>query len=58
MLSKGETEEEVMQRGAEHAIKVHGMKENDITPEFKAKVRGLICTSQNPKILLYFIYPI
>jgi predicted small metal-binding protein len=42
---KGETEDEVMQRGAEHAIKVHGMKENDITPEFKAKVRGLIRTS-------------
>jgi predicted small metal-binding protein len=42
---KGETEEEVMQRGAEHAMKVHGMKENDITPEFKEKVRGLIRTS-------------
>jgi hypothetical protein len=26
-------------------MKVHGMKENDITPEFKAKVRGLIRTS-------------
>ena len=42
---KGETEDEVMQRGAEHSMKVHGMKENDITPEFKAKVRGLIRTS-------------
>ncbi|MGA7541995.1 MAG: DUF1059 domain-containing protein [Nitrososphaeraceae archaeon] len=42
---KGETEDEVMQRGAEHAMKVHGMKEIDITPEFKAKVRGLIRTS-------------
>jgi predicted small metal-binding protein len=42
---KGETEEEVMKRGAEHAIKDHGMKEDDITPEFKEKVRGLIRTS-------------
>jgi len=33
-----------MKRGAEHAMKDHGMKE-DITPEFKEKVRGLIRTS-------------
>jgi predicted small metal-binding protein len=44
-IVKGETEDEVMQRGAEHAVKVRGMKENDITPEFKEKVRGLIRTS-------------
>jgi predicted small metal-binding protein len=42
---KGETEDEVMQRAAEHAMKVHGLKEDDITPEFKEKVRGLIRTS-------------
>jgi hypothetical protein len=30
-----------MQRGVEHAMTVHGMKENDCTPEFKEKVRGL-----------------
>jgi predicted small metal-binding protein len=42
---RGETEEEVMTRGAEHAIKDHDMKEEDITPEFKEKVRGLIRTS-------------
>jgi predicted small metal-binding protein len=42
---KGETEEEVMKRGAEHAMKDHGMKEADITPEFKEKVRGLIRTT-------------
>jgi predicted small metal-binding protein len=42
---KGETEEEVMKRGAEHAMKAHGMNEEDITPEFKDKVRGLIRTS-------------
>jgi predicted small metal-binding protein len=42
---KGETEEEVMKRGAEHVMKDHGMKEADITPEFKEKVRGLIRTT-------------
>ena len=42
---KGETEEEVMKRGAEHAMKDHGMKEEDINPEFKEKVRGHIHTS-------------
>jgi predicted small metal-binding protein len=42
---KGETEEEVMKNGAEHAIKEHGMKADDITPEFKEKVRALIRTT-------------
>ena len=44
-IVKGETEEEVMKRGREHAIKDHGMKEEDITPELEEKVRGLIRTS-------------
>jgi predicted small metal-binding protein len=30
---KGETGEEVMKLGAEHAMKAHGMKEEDITPD-------------------------
>jgi predicted small metal-binding protein len=42
---KGETEEEVMKNGAEHAIKEHNMKEEDITPEFKEKVRSLVRTT-------------
>lgn len=42
---KGETEEEVMKNGAEHAIKEHGMKADDITPEFKEKVRSLVRTT-------------
>jgi predicted small metal-binding protein len=42
---KGETEEEVMKNGAEHAVKVHGMKEEDMTPELKQKIKGLIRTS-------------
>jgi predicted small metal-binding protein len=42
---KGETEEDVMKNGAEHAIEAHGMKEEDITPEMKQKIRGLIRSS-------------
>ena len=42
---KGETEEEVMKNGAEHAMKVQGMKEEDITPEMKQKVKTLIRSS-------------
>jgi predicted small metal-binding protein len=42
---ESETEEEVMKRGAEHGKNVHGMKDEDFTPEFMQKVRGLIRTS-------------
>ena len=42
---KGETEEEVMTNGAEHAMKEHGIKAEDITPEFKEKVKALIRNS-------------
>jgi hypothetical protein len=34
-----------MKHGAEHAMKDHSMKGEEITPEFKEKVRGLIRTS-------------
>ena len=44
-VCKGETEEEVMKNGAEHAMKDHGLKEEDITPEMKQKTRGLIRSS-------------
>ena len=40
-----ETEDEVMKRGAEQGKNVHGMKDEDFTPEFMQKVRGLIRTS-------------
>jgi predicted small metal-binding protein len=33
-VAKGETEEE-LREGTEHLIKVHGMKVEDITPQFK-----------------------
>jgi predicted small metal-binding protein len=39
-VCKGETEEEVMKNGAEHAMKDHGLKEEeDITSEMKQKIR-------------------
>lgn len=38
----GETEEEILKNGAEHAKKDHGMKDSEITPEFEQKIRGLI----------------
>ena len=31
-----------MKKGAEHAMKDHGMKEEDITTEMKQKIRGVI----------------
>jgi predicted small metal-binding protein len=42
---KGETDEEVLRNGGEHAMKVHGMKAEDITPEMKQKLKGLIRSS-------------
>jgi predicted small metal-binding protein len=42
----GDTEEEIFQKGGEYAVRDHGMNENDITPEFKEKLRGLIRTGE------------
>lgn len=42
---KGETEEEVMKNGGEHAMKVHGMKQEEMTSEMKQKLKGLIRNS-------------
>lgn len=36
---EGGTEDEVLERGKEHLIKEHGMKEEHITPEIKEKAR-------------------
>jgi predicted small metal-binding protein len=38
-IVRAQNEEEVMKNGADHAIKEHGMKPEDITPEFKEKVK-------------------
>jgi predicted small metal-binding protein len=42
---KGETEKEVIKNGTEHAMNVHGMKKEDMTPEMEEKIRGLIRSS-------------
>jgi predicted small metal-binding protein len=34
-VAKGETEEELWRDGTEHLIKAHGVKAEDITPQFK-----------------------
>jgi len=34
----GETEKGVMRNGGEHAVRVHGMKAEDITPELIARM--------------------
>ena len=39
---KGETEEEILNKGKQHAIMNHWMKEEDCTPQFNDKLRGLI----------------
>jgi predicted small metal-binding protein len=39
---RGDTEDDVMRQGKEHAIKEHGMTEKNFTPEFMEKVKGLI----------------
>ena len=44
-IVKGETEEEVLKNGMEHAKKDHHMKEEDMTPEMKEKIRGIIRSS-------------
>jgi predicted small metal-binding protein len=41
-IVKGQTEEQVMKNGADHAIREHGLKSEDITLQFKKKVRSLI----------------
>lgn len=42
---KGETEEEVLKNGMEHAKKDHNMREEDITPEMKEKIKSIIRSS-------------
>ena len=39
---EGETEEEIWRNGTEHLIKAHGMKAEDITPQFKHYYRQYI----------------
>ena len=40
---RGETEEELMKNAAEHAVKDHGYKEEEImTPEMKKKIKSYV----------------
>jgi predicted small metal-binding protein len=41
-VAKGKTEEEIMQKAVEHAMKDHGMKPEDMTSEMKEKIRSHI----------------
>ena len=42
-IIEGETEDEILKNAAEHAVKEHGYKEQDImTPEMKNKIISLI----------------
>jgi predicted small metal-binding protein len=43
---KAETEEEIFRKGGEHAMNKHGMKQEDLTSEFKERLRGLIKTTE------------
>ncbi|GKS61186.1 hypothetical protein YTPLAS21_06440 [Candidatus Nitrosocosmicus sp.] len=45
LIVKGETEEEVLKNGMEHAKKDHNMKEEDMTSELKEKIRSIIRSS-------------
>ena len=40
--AKGKTVEEIMQKASEHAMKEHGMKQEDMTPELQDKIKSLI----------------
>ncbi|HYT03241.1 MAG TPA: DUF1059 domain-containing protein [Candidatus Acidoferrum sp.] len=42
---KGDTEDEIMSKAGEHAIKEHNIKAEDMTPELTQKIRGLIRSS-------------
>jgi predicted small metal-binding protein len=41
-VAKGEMEEELWRDGTDHVIKVHGMKADDVTPQFKESHRPYI----------------
>jgi predicted small metal-binding protein len=45
-ILEGKTEEDVIKNGLEHALKEHGMKPEDVTPELRdEKLKGLIHNS-------------
>jgi len=44
-IIKGDTDDEVMERAANHAMTKHNVKSEDFTPEFKEKIRRLIASA-------------
>lgn len=41
---EGETEDKIMSKAGEHAMKDHNLKSEDMTPELQEKIRGQIKT--------------
>jgi predicted small metal-binding protein len=46
-VAKGETEEDLWKDGTEHLIKAHGVKAEDVTPQFKNYYRQYIKSHKN-----------
>ena len=44
-IIRGDTEDKIMADAAEHAMKEHNIKPEDITPQFKEKTKSLITTA-------------
>jgi predicted small metal-binding protein len=44
-IMNGETEDEIMRKAENHALKEHYIQPEDISPEFKEKIKGFIRTS-------------
>jgi predicted small metal-binding protein len=44
-IMNGETEDEIMGKAENHALKEHSMQPEDMSPEFKKKIKGLINNS-------------
>jgi len=41
-IVEGNTEDEILSKGKEHAMAEHGMKESDFTPEIQDKLKSMI----------------
>lgn len=45
-IIKGETDEEVLRKGADHAMMDHGFKQENLTAEFNQRLRGIIRSTE------------
>ena len=41
-VARGNSEKEVLDKIGEHGMKEHGLKQDDMTPEFMTKLKSLI----------------